>query len=66
MGRFERSDRGREVDVHEALRRAREEVARNRDEPPSPDTRGEDERELEEVEEAPRRQRERLSDDDRA
>jgi hypothetical protein len=64
MGRFERSDRGREVDVREALRRAREEVARNRDEPPPPDTRGEDERE--DVEEAPRRQRERLSDDDRA
>jgi hypothetical protein len=63
MGRFERSDRNHEVDLRAALRRAHEQVARNREEaaPPKPDA---DERQLEEVEEALRHHDQQLRDDE--
>lgn len=63
MGRFERSDRDHQVDLRAALRRAREQVARNREEAPPPGP-GDDERELEEVEEGLRHHEERLREDD--
>jgi hypothetical protein len=53
MGRFQRSDRGDAVDVRRALREAQAEVARIRGEPPE-DERGEEQRRLEEVEDAMR------------
>jgi hypothetical protein len=63
MGRFERSDRDHEVDLRAALRRAHEQVARNHEEAPPPGP-SDDERELEEVEEALRHHDERLREDD--
>jgi hypothetical protein len=54
MGRFQRSDRAEAVDVRRALRDAQAEVARNRGEPPPEDERGEEQRRLEEVENAMR------------
>ena len=53
MGRFQRSDRGHAVDVRRALREAQAEVARILGEPPE-DERGEEQRRLEQVEDAMR------------
>ncbi len=62
MGRFQRSDRGDGVDVRRALREAKAEVARIHGEPPE-DERGEEQRRLEEVEDAMRERDDR--DDER-
>ena len=52
MGRFQRTDRGDGIDLRRAIRDAQAEVARNRGEPPPEDERSEEERRLEEVEDA--------------